>query len=314
VSTWVRGVRRVAIAVGVAALIPVVAPGCSVGDGSGTVSGTLDVPDCWSGLFNLNPDFFAADPYDNSVTIRVQSGGDYANFSDGLSILVDNVHEVRGDAPFSPSLLNHPLKVDLAAGVAIAGAPVIPQADPALVHITVYVQKSCPTQNVALYALESVSLDADGNCNPAATGPYILQCNAPSSVGYEALADAGPDALPFDATTLDATTLDATTLDASTSLDANSDAAQASASEAGTVLPASAPVGHSTITFQSLFDGNEDESSAAERLTQARFKLYLADPRDACPGGLGPPPPCRGFLSGNFQFYFQRGRPGQPFP
>jgi hypothetical protein len=268
------------------------------------VKGTLDVPDCWSGQFNLNPNFFAADPYDSSVTIRIQNGGDYASFSDGLSILVDNVHEIRGDAPFSPSLLNHPLKVDLAAGVAIAGAPVIPDPDPAIVHITVYLQKSCPTQNVALYALESVSLDADGDCEPAATGPYVLQCNAPNSVGYEALADAGPDALPFDATVRDA----------AVSLDGSNDAAQSITSEAGTILPASAPVGHSTITFQSLFDGNEDESSAAERLSEASFKIYLADPRDACPGGLGPPPPCRGFLSGNFQFYFQRGRPGQPFP
>ena len=32
-----------------------------------------------------------------------RTGSDYASFSDGLSILVDNVHEIRGDAPYSPS-------------------------------------------------------------------------------------------------------------------------------------------------------------------------------------------------------------------
>jgi hypothetical protein len=299
-------IRRASIGVCVLAFIPVVAPGCSVGDGSGTVSGTLDVPECWSGLFNLNPDFFAADPSDSSVTIRIQNGGDYATFSDGLQILVDNVHEVRGDPPFSPPLLNEPLTVALSAGVVIPGAPLIPQAKPSLVHATLYLQKSCPTQLAALYALESVSVDAAGNCNPAPTGPYILQCNSPSSEGYAAIADGG-----FDASARDGGTRDATLA---------TDASDASISDAvvggesSTVLPASSPVRHSTITFQSLFDGNEDESSAAERLTQATFNLYLADPRDACPGGLGPPPPCRGFLSGQFQFYFERGRPGQPFP
>lgn len=300
---------------GVAALVHVLATGCSVGDGSGTVSGTLDVPDCWSGDFNLNPDFFAANPYGDSVTIRIQKGGDYASFSDGLSILVDNVHEIRGDAPYSPSLLGTPLTVSLPAGVSIAGAPVIPQPDPSIVHMTLYLQKSCPTQNVALYALESVSVDADGNCNPAPTGPYILQCDAPSAVGLTAIADsdAGTDAVArADAR---ATPADASLRDATLPQDAaTGDAGAMLATEAGTVLPASAPVRHSSITFQSLFDGNEDESNAAQRFTSATFKVYLADPRDACPGGLGPPPPCRGYLTGSFQFYFERGLPGQPFP
>lgn len=308
VNRWVvSSVRRTLTATSVVALVQVVAPGCSIGDGSGYVTGTLDVPDCWSGKFDLNPNFFAADPYNSAVTIRIQNGGDYQTYSDGISILVDNVHEIRGDAPFSPSLLGRPLKVDLPAGVAIAGAPVTPNPDPALVHITVYLQKSCPTQNSALYALDSVSVDANGNCNPVPTGPYILQCNAPSAEGVLALAstDGGADA------STDARAGDATLFGEGGSA---GDAATIVESEAGTILPASAPVRHSTITFQSLFDGNEDETSAAERLTEASFMLYLADPRDACPGGLGPPPPCRGFLTGSFQFYFERGSPGQPFP
>jgi hypothetical protein len=285
------------------------AQGCSAGSGTGAVAGMLDVPNCWSGKYNLDPNFFAADPYDDSLFIRIQNGGDYAQFSDGLSILVDNVHVIRGDAPFSPPLLNHVLAVSLAPGVTVAGAPVVPQPEPALVHATVYLQKSCPTQNVALYALESVSLDAQGNCNPAPTGPYILQCNSPNVVGVAGLSDAGPT-LPDGG--------DGGGPDAST--DASLDAAITShvdaAVDGSTILPASPapPLGHSTITFQSLFDGNIDESSAAERLTQGTFTFYLGDPRDACPGGVGPPPPCRGVLTGSFQFYFERGQPGQPFP
>jgi hypothetical protein len=70
----------------------------------------------------------------------------------------------------------------------------------------------------------------------------------------------------------------------------------------------------STITFTSLFNANPDETNAAERLSSGSFDFYLADPREICPGGLGPPPPCRGHIHGTFSFYFQRGRPAQPFP
>ena len=63
-----------------------------------------------------------------------------------------------------------------------------------------------------------------------------------------------------------------------------------------------------------VFDGDPTEVSAAQRLNQGTFDVYLADPREICPGGLGPPPLCRGSLHGEFNFYFERGRPAQPFP
>ena len=267
-----------------------------MGDGSGSVLGTLDIPSCWSGNFSLNPDFFAASSYLDQVTLRLQAGDDYTTFSDGLIILVDNVHEVRGDAPFSPPLLNRALKVSLPPGVAVSGTPVVPMPDPSLVHMTLYLQHSCPTQNVALSVLDAVSVDAQGNCNPAPTGPYVLGCTTPSVSAVAALADAsdaaGTGDMPLDGGASHA----------------------APVFEGGTVLPASAPVRHSSITFTALFDGNEFESNAAQRLTEATFDVYLADPRDACPGGVGPPPPCRGHLTGSFKFYFERGRPGQAFP
>jgi hypothetical protein len=88
----------------------------------------------------------------------------------------------------------------------------------------------------------------------------------------------------------------------------------AGAAEGGTSEAGAGLIGESTIIFNSLFDGNSDEPNAAQRLTDASFTFYLADPREGCPGGVGPPPPCRGFLTGNFRFYFQRGSPAQPFP
>ncbi|HWL88192.1 MAG TPA: hypothetical protein VNO21_20455, partial [Polyangiaceae bacterium] len=63
-----------------------------------------------------------------------------------------------------------------------------------------------------------------------------------------------------------------------------------------------------------LYNAVPDETNAGERLTEGTFDVYLVDPREVCPGGLGPPPHCRGHLKGNFHFYYERGRPGQPFP
>ena len=76
------------------------------------MSGVLDVPDCWSGPFNLQPNFFAAIPSrhrrtesgvneaespSDALQLRIQNGGDFESFSDGIAILIDDAGEVRGD-------------------------------------------------------------------------------------------------------------------------------------------------------------------------------------------------------------------------
>jgi hypothetical protein len=261
------------------------APACSLGAGTGTCSGTLDVPDCWAGTFDLHPNFFAAVPAStpefpsgntsDSLQIRIQNGGDYETFSDGLMILVDDVGQVRGDPASDgtprPSLLGQPLVVALSPSVVPAGVPIVPVAEQRIVSAALYLDNTCRTQNDSLYALDAVSgVDSDGDCLQPEGGLPPLQC--PSSTST---ADGGVGA-------------------------------SGSASTGGT--------GVSTITFWSLFDGNPDEANANERLTQADFDFYIADPGDICPGGLGPPPRCQGHLTGSFKFYFQRGQPAQPFP
>ena len=48
---------------------------CSIGNGNNApISGTLNVPDCWSGPFNLQPDFYAAVPYLTTLELRIQKG------------------------------------------------------------------------------------------------------------------------------------------------------------------------------------------------------------------------------------------------
>jgi hypothetical protein len=274
------------------------APGCSVAEGAGTVAGTLNVRDCWSGPFNLQPNFFAAVPSasgeiesgasesagtSDALQLRIQNGGDFENFSDGLVILIDDAGEIRGDP--SPtglprnSLLGQNLVVSIPVGVSVSGVPVTAVANPGIVHATMYLQQTCRTQNVALFALSEVSVNPDGSCGPGPGTQPPMQCGAPAVVPDT---DGGPIMPAFP--------------------------------QAGPDAGASPATRSSWIRFTSLFDGNPDESDAQKRLTQADFEFFLANPREICPGGFGPPPPCRGDIRGNFKFYFERGQPAQPFP
>jgi hypothetical protein len=262
------------------------------------VTGTLDVPGCWSGPFNLNPDFFAAvtsqgtatTPTDtDALQIRIQNSGDFETFSDGLAILIDDAGEVRGDplpdGTSRPSLLGLSLVVTLPAGVSPPGVPIQPMATPSIVHASLYLNRTCRTQNVSLYAMGAVSLNPDGTCARPDSGEPPLACGA-----TVATATTNPDG------------------------GADSGASEAGAGQ-GAPPEGGAPgkVGASTITFKSLFDGNPNEQNAKQRLSEADFEFFMADPREICAGGLGPPPRCRGHIFGTFKFYFQQGIPAQPF-
>ncbi len=291
---------RAARAALVAVAATVLAPACSLGSGTGSCSGTLDVPDCWEGPYDLHPDFFAAVPSSNgSMQIRIQHGGDNETFSDGLLILVDDAGEVRGDPTSAgesrPSLLGKSLVVTLPPGVTPPGVPVTPRATPSIVHATLYLDATCRTQNDALYAVDSCSN------NPSAT----LNCPGPSATS----ADGGDAGSSSEAGVAEAGVAEAGAMEAGVI-----EAGAAEGGEGGEGGAGAPAMGTSTIVFNNLFDGNPNESDAAKRLTDATFDFYLADPRDICSGGLGPPPPCRGHVSGNFRFYFERGRPAQPFP
>jgi hypothetical protein len=238
-------------------------PSCSQGEGSGKVTGTLNVPNCWTGPFQLDADFLAGVPYREGLQLRIQSGSDFQSFSDGLSILLYDITKVRPDpANGFAGRYGQALEVDLPPEVTPPGVPVQADPDPALVAMNLYLQKSCRTQNVTLHAVEEVSIPTDGTC----------------------------DAAPL------------TGADPTTGCDP------------GKAAPAGVGSGRSLIAFTHVFDGKVDEAEAAERLTAGCFDVYLADPREVAPGGLGPPPRCRGHIRGSFSFYFERGRPSQPFP
>ncbi len=72
------------------------------------------------------------------------------------------------------------------------------------------------------------------------------------------------------------------------------------------------------VRFRSLFSGDPNEKSATEKYTDADFDLMIGDPHDAPLGepldAEAIPAEFRSHLTGYFRYYFERGKPGQPFP
>lgn len=86
-------ITRALATVGACALL---STGCSLGQGEGEVhSDKLIARDCWDRAYDLQPDFFAAVPYRDTLQIRVQRGNDLQEVSDGLAILIDDIKEIR---------------------------------------------------------------------------------------------------------------------------------------------------------------------------------------------------------------------------
>lgn len=196
------------------------ASGCAVlGQGEGQVhSDDLVASECWTGPFDLNPDFFAAVPFRDTLQIRVQRGSDLQELSDGLQVLIRELAQIREVD------IGKPVEVGLAPQLLGAIAPGIEHGPAPRVSMSLGLQYSCPKQNVVLYALSG------------------------------------------------------------------------------------------SITFSSLFSGNPNELVGSDKLTSAEFDVLMADPRDAIPGTVDVPASKTSRVSGNFEFHFQRGQPGQPFP
>ena len=100
--------------------------GCSVGGGEGSVTGTVNAPDCDLEMedYSLEPTFFGSDTVDGQLEIRLQRGSDFEVFSDGLSILVRDAKLVRGE---------------------LIGVPIELEANEEdLVQIVFYLNDTCP--------------------------------------------------------------------------------------------------------------------------------------------------------------------------
>jgi len=181
-----------------------VATGCTfVGQGEGQVhSDRLVIESCWSGAFDLNPDFFAAIPYRDTLQIRAQRGSDLQEVSDGVAVLVNDVASIRN------SYLGQPLEVGLAPKLRDELAPKLcdpsaPDDDlkaklcqpkdpegpstPPPISLALYLQFSCHNQNVVLYAITG-----------EITFQELFSGDPNESVGSEKLTDASFDVLVAD--------------------------------------------------------------------------------------------------------------------
>jgi hypothetical protein len=130
---------------GLLALAPL---GCTVGEGSGHVkSDHLYVNGCWNGPFDLGPDFFGANPdQETSLTIRVQRGDNIEDVSDGLIVLVNDLQEVRMH-------LNEDLAVGMPKGVTPPGVPIVYNPDPPKMSLSLYLHNTCHQQNGTIYSV-----------------------------------------------------------------------------------------------------------------------------------------------------------------
>lgn len=186
-----------------AAAVAILLAGCSLGQGEGVVqSDKLYAADCWYGAYNLEPDFFAANPYRNTLQIRVQRGDDLQEVSDGLNVLVDDVAQVR------ESYLGRPLSVRLQPGVAPPGTPVgssppPPEDQPALVHMALNLERSCHNQNIILQAISgTVTFDElfSGDPNESdATDKFTATAAGPDGLGGFDVIMADPRDIPVGA-------------------------------------------------------------------------------------------------------------------
>jgi len=194
--------------------------GCTaIGEGEGWVrSDQLMVNECWSGPFDLEPNFFGTVPYRDTQQIRIQRGRDLHEVSDGVAIQVHGVTGIREQQ------LGVPLDVGLAPELWQDINPTSTPGEEPQVNLALYLQFSCHSQNSVLYA----------------TG--------------------------------------------------------------------------GTIVFTELFSGDPNETSGADKLTEATFDVDVGDPRDAEPGSTDIPADKVSRLTGFMRFHFVRGQPSQPFP
>jgi hypothetical protein len=120
---------------------------CSIGEGSGSVrSDRIQAGRCWDGPIDLEPSFFAANPFENTVNLRIQRGEEAVGVSDGVSIVVNDVRGVRR------TRLRQRLSLGLPEGVRPLGYPLVVEPTPPDASLSLYLNNSCRNQSVTLYA------------------------------------------------------------------------------------------------------------------------------------------------------------------
>jgi hypothetical protein len=297
-------------------LLPLLAlaVGCSIGQGTGQVSsdvacgptscsGGLFVHDCWGtpidathaqgAPYDLGSDlFFAANPYMSVLQMRIQRGTDLEEVSDGLSVQIDDVTQIRA-AIQAAADGGAPDAGGSGAGGSGTGGGGAGGADGG---------------SAGGGSAGGGSADAGGSGAGGAVAPvsFVTPCNsgvsAPSASFRVALTSGVHP--PGSVVEPPQWALD-------------------SLVHASLYLERSCHIQNSTLyavdgtmTFRAMFDGDPSETNAADKLIDADFDIQVGDISDAPAGAYAGdvPPGMQSRITGCFRFYYQEGQPAQPFP
>ena len=241
-----------------------VAPACSLGGGTGTCSGTLDVPDCWSGPFDLHPDFFAAVPgptpeYPQSSTRRDADPHPARRRLRDLQRRHRHPHRRRrrgARRPGSRRAIRDRACSDSRSSSrsrrrrAARASPSRPSPRPASCT-----RRSISTTRAARRTTRSTrwtpcrASTPTANAGAPTAGEPPLDCPAPATASTGA--------------------------DGGAPVRATAASARGRRGRRGGIPGA---IGTSTITFTSLFDSNPDESNASQRLSDGDLRLLPRRP------------------------------------
>jgi hypothetical protein len=123
--------------------------GCAVGEGSGNVtSDRLYIDGCWNGPFELDPDFFAANPFrQEALIVRVQRGDNTPEMSDGIYVVINDLQDIRENS------LNTDIPLGIPQGIIVSGSSFDPKEGDAKVSIALYLHNTCHNQNGTVYSI-----------------------------------------------------------------------------------------------------------------------------------------------------------------
>lgn len=131
----------------IGALAILLSPACTTGEGSGWVrSDRLYAANCWDGPFDLGPDFFASDPFEDTQQIRIQRGDRLVGVSDGVLLVVNDVAKIRGEQ------LGTPIPLGLPIGVTPPGQPRRVGNAPQ-VSLSLYLNDTCHAQDPTVHSI-----------------------------------------------------------------------------------------------------------------------------------------------------------------
>lgn len=115
---------------------------CAVGSGTGEVKGKLYVQECTQDLstYDMQADFFGANAYHNQLIISIQHGGGTSEYTDTLTIAVQDLDRVEADIEAGKATY------DLAQFERPPGSPV--SLPPPLVRVSLDLRGSCGQQHL----------------------------------------------------------------------------------------------------------------------------------------------------------------------